>query len=1507
MRRVLLGLTILSALLVAFPAGATQKALVKLKFVGDPRPAGAGEAYRGAVELIAGESGDVSNLRLEGEGWSIGDLNVLGDLRLDKQERLLVAFEATPSDPTKPLYVVFSFGGREVRRPLDLSPGRIARLGQPRALAVEPPGSVEGESPDSPLREPPVLAAEARLEPVPARPRRPGQKHRTERLGAANPLGTHNVYVHGRFRFKDKNANWTGAHGVTVRIYDEDVDWDEFLGSTLTDANGYWAKTVTCSEDEPDIYMEFEAANSAAVIEEDTILEDNYVWTSGVHDDFGGSDLNHGNSSPSDADLHPALYILNNLTRTWSYFGTLGYNVPQVDCQFVETSSGTNSFYDGEIHIRWFRRWNSGTQIHEYGHHWMSHYATGAGTNYCNGVCDTPPNCGHCIWCQETADDAWNEGFPDWLGDVIARWIEPAYGATLFEKYNFEKIDPTVDTDGNPCNANPLMTEGFFAALLRDIEDATQDNDLAFSTGSDALNMGADEIIGLADNNVIYQPGFFIGLFKSQYPASCEGLWQTAQNNGFNAGDDAPPSIATNLDSPSHGVGLQYSYTDGTIDFTWTRAFDDCSGTAGYSVLVSPNAEAMPNQTQDIADVTSFTTQNLGPGIYFFNIRARDKSGKWSAIYAYLGPFQIRDPYPADLAVEDHIGWDYPVVPHRNIVSQSSVPAPAFLTGNQDTTLYSWNVANVGELANNDPTFAVQTRVDGEVVGTYNANITLAPGAQLALVNFGPITVRGGRHTFEVFADAGEELAEQDENDNRWAKQWVWTPLVMGSGVPVIRSAPPNRTGGWAAIPDPDPYDFLPVGFDNCDGLRIGIGHGGTFWRALAMHPLDNEDDYELALHVWSAGAEDGFTNGIEHSTRPAGELDALLVNDFELGSGAWDVGVVKTQRGASDYAADEEQSMAIAVNDSVAVGMGANEMIKLFHFGVPVTTSGEITATLVSDSTQPLTLAWFDRNAGHRNLDEADEQTTTDAAGKAKLTFLAFGAQHCIAVYRHPKDGTAPITFKLKLGVAPSEFAALDPQSNGIYWPSSLVPAERYDGSGTPPGPPALLLGDGATTWLNLAFENRSPYESPAMLAEVCVDDSCRFAYAFGPALPGGFGILRPVDPVNIPAGRHVLALHLDADDRIAESDEGNNGHAEQYVWIPGTLPLETPVVRNFPGDPTAGWELVPESDEPLWYNVDGFRTPVFAPGTEPFHWAGVAVMPGAGSDVDLRLFELATTAKSGFDSTLAYSGRETGISEYLLVNFGRTGYRAFDFGVQAAGDSEDSSAVESPYTVEVVGAVFRGGAPDRGIGPFTLGARHILHLHEFLLAAGPHAFRLTDQGGNVDWGITLHPLDETYPSKSDFVRPGANAWDSGPGLGEAFTVYVPDPGYYCLAVWKRSSSDLDRDGTYMLDAPIYVGVTPGDQMPARTALAPIYPNPFGSRATVAFDLAEASDLAIDVYDMRGARVSTLARGPWPAGRHHVNWDTEDSQGRRVANGLYVVRMAAAGFLELRKVAVLK
>lgn len=68
--------------------------------------------------------------------------------------------------------------------------------------------------------------------------------------------------------------------------------------------------------------------------------------------------------------------------------------------------------------------------------------------------------------------------------------------------------------------------------------------------------------------------------------------------------------------------------------------------------------------------------------------------------------------------------------------------------------------------------------------------------------------------------------------------------------------------------------------------------------------------------------------------------------------------------------------------------------------------------------------------------------------------------------------------------------------------------------------------------------------------------------------------------------------------------------------------------------------------------------------------------------------------------------------------------------------------------------------------------------------------------------------------------------------------------------------------------------------------------PNPFNPLTEVAFSLDEAQDVRIAVYDLSGRLVRRLAQGFRASGPQSVAWDGRDRTGRRVASGVYQVRV---------------
>lgn len=101
--------------------------------------------------------------------------------------------------------------------------------------------------------------------------------------------------------------------------------------------------------------------------------------------------------------------------------------------------------------------------------------------------------------------------------------------------------------------------------------------------------------------------------------------------------------------------------------------------------------------------------------------------------------------------------------------------------------------------------------------------------------------------------------------------------------------------------------------------------------------------------------------------------------------------------------------------------------------------------------------------------------------------------------------------------------------------------------------------------------------------------------------------------------------------------------------------------------------------------------------------------------------------------------------------------------------------------------------------------------------------------------------------------------------------------------------------DLTFALSAEVAAGTVAvgGPHLPSVTRLYPPFPNPLRGASTVRFDLARDADVKLEVFDLSGRRVGTLADAAFAAGSYSVRWDGRLPSGRRAGAGLYFVRMS--------------
>jgi hypothetical protein len=94
---------------------------------------------------------------------------------------------------------------------------------------------------------------------------------------------------------------------------------------------------------------------------------------------------------------------------------------------------------------------------------------------------------------------------------------------------------------------------------------------------------------------------------------------------------------------------------------------------------------------------------------------------------------------------------------------------------------------------------------------------------------------------------------------------------------------------------------------------------------------------------------------------------------------------------------------------------------------------------------------------------------------------------------------------------------------------------------------------------------------------------------------------------------------------------------------------------------------------------------------------------------------------------------------------------------------------------------------------------------------------------------------------------------------------------------------------------------------VPRSFALFQNIPNPFNATTRIDFNLPDAGDVTLIVYDVLGRKVATLVNDHLEPGAHHIEWDARDDGGRALASGVYFYRIVTTDSQASRKMVLLK
>jgi len=331
------------------------------------------------------------------------------------------------------------------------------------------------------------------------------------------------------------------------------------LGETETDSTGKYemaAPLPITIFGNPVLYARIEARNRHIRVKNDLLSWHPYEQYGDWVTEVAGTRNNRDNPTPINKEIHGkdagAFHILSTATKARRFIAENStYAPPSVSILWPsDIGEKWYSFATETIRLNGANTFKEDVVAHEYGHAWLDYMGAfeptlgvpGTVGSYRNGRCDDWPTWGHCRWGEESGVVAFQEGFPDFFAHLVLRgWTSRYPTNPPLNTIDLEKIKAREEY--NPFTRemeerfhNPWATEGFFAALLLDIEDEPSKNERdgdALLDGEDCLSLGTSHLMAIIRSDRVSTPLDFAARFLSSYPRFWKQFVLTALNNRY--------------------------------------------------------------------------------------------------------------------------------------------------------------------------------------------------------------------------------------------------------------------------------------------------------------------------------------------------------------------------------------------------------------------------------------------------------------------------------------------------------------------------------------------------------------------------------------------------------------------------------------------------------------------------------------------------------------------------------------------------------------------------------------------------------------------------------------------------------------------------------------------------------------------------------------------------------------------------------------------------------------
>jgi len=166
--------------------------------------------------------------------------------------------------------------------------------------------------------------------------------------------------------------------------------------------------------------------------------------------------------------------------------------------------------------------------------------------------------------------------------------------------------------------------------------------------------------------------------------------------------------------------------------------------------------------------------------------------------------------------------------------------------------------------------------------------------------------------------------------------------------------------------------------------------------------------------------------------------------------------------------------------------------------------------------------------------------------------------------------------------------------------------------------------------------------------------------------------------------------------------------------------------------------------------------------------------------------------------------------------------------------------------------------------------------------------------------------PMICEWPYPADYIV------DRGNGIGRLYMMMLNDDAYGISALAPNGVGQpgpgkvlyfaLDVNFGSMLAADDPIAPTP-----VKSTLKQNYPNPFNPNTTISFNMDRASNVTLNVFNVKGQLVKTLLNGRSTVGLNSFSWDGTDNNNNKVASGVYYYTLKNGNDTQTKKMVLVK